>query len=107
MALIFVAAMPVGSKALASDVSMRTFTGERSSFDASALLSTRASPVHFSGAKKRGSAIMPKLVKLVGSSSTLVEELSPCFARSAAAPSVRLCVFLSFFTSAPLPRCGY
>ena len=107
VALIVVAAMPMGSKLPASDVSIRTSTCGRCSFDASVLLLTRASPVHFSGAKKRGSAIMPKVVKLVRPSSTLAEELSPCFAQSAAVPSVRLRVFLSIFTSASLARRGY
>ena len=54
---------------------------------ASAPLLTNESLVHFSRAKG-GSAILPKLVKLVGWASTLLaEELSPYFARSAAASS--------------------
>ena len=86
--------MSASSKPAAA-VGVRISTGERHGFDASAPLSTRTSQVYFPGAKE-GSAIMPKLVKLVGPSSTLAEELSPCFARSAAAPSVRLRVFCLF-----------
>ena len=55
---------------------------------------------------KRGSAIMPELVKLVGPSLTLAEELSPCFARSAAVLCVRLRVFVPEFPFASLARSG-
>ena len=91
MILITVEAVPVNIKPPAADISIRSFTGEKCGFGASAPLLTRVSPVHFSIAFKRGSTIMPKLVKLVAPPSNLAEELSPCFARSpAAAPSVRL-----------------
>ena len=90
MVLITVEAVPIGSKPAAVDGSMRTSRGGRCGFDASAPSLTRASPMHFSGAIKRGSVIMSKLVKLVGPLSPLAEELSPFFTRSAAAPYVRL-----------------
>ena len=97
MILVAVDAVPAGSKPPAA-VGVRISTVERQDFIASTPLSTRASPMNFSGAIKRSSAIMAKLIKLVGSSSTLSEELSPCFALSAAAAlSVRLRVFLSVF----------
>ena len=60
--------------------------------------------MHFSGAG--GSAIMPKLDKLVGPSSTLAKELSLFVTRSAAASSVRLRVLVSGSTSASLARRG-
>ena len=62
MVLNAVEAVPVGSELPAADNSMRTFMGGRYGFDALAPLLTRALPMHFSGA--RGSAIIPKLVKL-------------------------------------------
>ena len=105
MVLIAVEAVSADSKPPATDDSMRTSIGGRCSFAASAPLLTRASPMHFSGV--RVSAIVPKLVKLVGPSSTLAEELSPCFIRSAeAAPYVRLQVFVSGSTFASVARRG-
>ena len=71
MVLIAVKAMPAGGKPPAVDGSMRTFTGGRCGFGASVPSLTRASPMHFSGAVKNDSAIMPKLVKHVGPSSTV------------------------------------
>ena len=83
MAFLVVEALPAGIKLPAADDIMRTFTSGKCGFGASAPLLTEASPMHFSGANIRGSAILPKLVKLVGPLSTLVEELFLCFARSA------------------------
>ena len=80
MALIIVETVPTGIKPPAVDDNMRTSTSGKCGFCATALLLTRASPVHFSGVNKRGSAIMPKLVKLVGPTPTLAEELSSCLA---------------------------
>ena len=108
MVLIAVKAVPAGSRPQAADDSMRTSTGERCGFGASAPSLTKELKMHFSGARG-GWAILPKLVKLVGPSSTLLaEELSPiCLARSAAvASSVRLQVFLSVCTSASVARRG-
>ena len=79
MILIVVEAIPAGIKPPGANDSMRTFMGGKCDFDASVPLLTRASPMHFLGTKG-GSAIFPKLVKLVGPSSIQVEELSPCFA---------------------------
>ena len=75
-----VKAMPAGSELPAADNSIRTSMGGRYGFDALAPLLTGALPMHFSGA--RGSAIMPKLVKLVGPSTTLKIEVFPVFTRS-------------------------
>ena len=62
--------------------------------------------MHFSGAFKRSSAIIPKLAIHVGPSSTLADVLSPFVTRSTAAPSVRLRVFMSGSTSASEERRG-
>ena len=75
-----VKAVPAGSELPAAKNSIRTSIGGRYGFDALAPLLTRALPMHFSGA--RGSAIMPKLVKLVGPSTTLKIEVFPFFTRS-------------------------
>ena len=81
MALIVdVEAVLAGIKPSATDDSMCTSTGGKCGFGALMPLLTRASPMHFLRAVKRDSAIMPKLVKLVRSSSNLTEELSLCFA---------------------------
>ena len=81
MVPIAVEAVLAGSKPPAAKDSMRTSTGGRCGFGASAPSLTRASVImHSSGTIKRGSAIMPKLVKLIVSSSILAEELSPFFA---------------------------
>ena len=61
-------AMPASSKPPAADDSMRTSTGRRCGFGASAPSLTRAPSMNFLGA--RCSNILPKLVKLVGFSST-------------------------------------
>ena len=103
--LIAVEAIPAGSKPSAADDSMRTSIVGRCGFDASATLLTRASPMHFLEA--RGSAFMPKLVKLIGPSSTLAEKLSPFFTQSAGAPSVRLRVFIYISTAASVARRGW
>ena len=66
MVLSVVEALPAGSKPSAADDSIWTSAGGKCGFGASAPSLTRASPIHFSGAK-RDSAILPKLVKLVGS----------------------------------------
>ena len=105
MGLTVVEAVPADSKPPAVDDSMRTSTGRKYDFGASAPLLTRTSPMHFYGAK-RGSVVRPKLAKHVWPSSTRSKELlSPCFARSAAASSVRLRVFVSGSTSASVARC--
>ena len=102
--LIAVEAVPAGSKPPAA-VGVRISTGEIHGFGASAPLSTRASPTDSSGAG--GSAIMLKLAKLVGSPSTLAEELSPFMTRSAAeAPYVCLQIFLSGSMSASVAKRG-
>ena len=75
-----VEAVPTGSELPAADNSIRTSMGGRYGFDSLAPLLTRALPIHFSGA--RGSAIMPKLVKLVGPPTTLKIEVFPFFTRS-------------------------
>ena len=59
----------------------------------------------FSGA--RGSAILPRLVQLGGSSSTRADKMSSNFSSSLSAPSVRSKVFVSGFTSASVARRGY
>ena len=106
MALIAVEAVSPGNKPPAVDDSMHTPVGGRYGFGALAPLLTRASPMHFSGAGSL--AIVPKLVKLVGPSSTLEQELSPFFTRSATeAPSVCLRAFVLGFTSASVARRGY
>ena len=80
--MVFNAIEPVtaGSEISAVDNSIRTSMGGRYGFDALAPLLTRALPMHFSGA--RGSAIMPKLIKLVGPSTTREIEVFPFFTRS-------------------------
>ena len=67
MILSVVEAAPASSKPSAADDSIRTSAGGRYGFGASAPSLTRALLMHFSGAE-RGSAILPKLVKLVGPS---------------------------------------
>ena len=79
MVLIAAEAVSVGSKPPATDGRMRISTDGRCDIGTSSPSLTRASPMHFSGAVKRGSTIMPKLVKLVEPSSTLAQELSPFF----------------------------
>ena len=103
MALIVVEAVPAVIKSSAADDSIRISTGGKCGLNASAPPLTRASPMHFSGADKKGSAIMPKLVKLVVPPSTLAEELSPCFARPDCS-ALRLRVFVTGFTSASAAR---
>ena len=85
MVLIAVETGPAGSKSLSTDDSM----------------------MHFLGATKKGSVIMPKVVKLIGPSSALAEELYPFIIQSAAASSVRLNVLVSGSTSAPVARRDY
>ena len=80
MVLNAVEAVPAGSELPAADNSMRTSIGRRYGVYALAPLLTRALPMHFSGA--RGSAIIPKLVKLVGPSTTLEIEVFTFFTRS-------------------------
>ena len=106
MVLIVVGVVPAGSKPPEADDSMRTSTGGRCGFGASAPLLSRAAHMYFLGAIKRGSAIMPKLINFVGPSSTLAEELSPFINRSAAASSVRLRVLVYGSTSASVARLG-
>ena len=101
MVLIAVEAVPGGSKSPASDGSMRTSTGGRCGFRASVPSLTRALPMHFLEVVKRGSAIMPKLVKLVGPSSTLAEKAPQFFLSSAAALIVRLLVVVSVLRLPP------
>ena len=74
MSLIIVEVVSTSSKPPATGDSMRTFTGGRYGFGASALLLIRASPIHFPGAG--GSAILSKLVKLVGPSSARARDTS-------------------------------
>ena len=88
MALIVVEAVPANSKPPTADGSIRTSSGGRYGFGVSVPSLTRASQIHFSGAE-RESAILPNLVEFVGPSSTRAEDVSPCFTRSATAPSVR------------------
>ena len=103
MTLAAVEAVQAVSKSPAA-VSVRISTGERQGFRAAALLSTRASSLK---GRAGGSAFMPKLVEHVGPASTRAEELlSPCFACSAAASSVRLRVLVSGFTSVSMARRG-
>ena len=103
MVIVAVETVPVGSKTLATG-GVRISTSKRHGFGASAPLSTRAS---FLQGRAGGSAIMPKLVELVGPLSTLfAKELSPYFARSAAASSVRLRVLVSDVASASMGRHG-
>ena len=63
--LIVVETVPAGIKPPAADDSMCTSTGGKCGSGASAPSLTRASPMHFLEVK-RGSAILPKLVTLVG-----------------------------------------
>ena len=65
MALVAVEAVPTDSEPPTLDDNMRTSTGGRLGFGASAPLLTKTSPMHFSGARG-GSATSSKLVKLVG-----------------------------------------
>ena len=67
--------MLASSKPPPADDGMRTSSSGRYGFGASAPLLMRAPPMYFSGAG--GSAILPKLVKLLGPSSARAEELSP------------------------------
>ena len=69
MGLIVVEAVPASSKPPAAGDSMRTSTDGRYGFGASAPSLTGASPMPFSGAE-RGSALLSKLVKFAGPSST-------------------------------------
>ena len=84
MVLIAVEAVLAGSKPPVA-VSVRISTGGRHDFGAAALLSTKTSYLR---GRAGGSAVMLKLVELVGPVSTLLaEQLSPCFARFAAVSS--------------------
>ena len=104
MTFIAVGAVPADIKPPAADsIACAPPRVEDAAFGAPALSLTRASPTHFSGAIKRGSAIMPKLVKLVG---TLAEEISPVFSSSAGTPSVRLLFFVTVSSSASVARRG-
>ena len=80
----------------ATDDSMRSSTDGRCDFGPSAPLLTRALPMHFSRAK-RGSAIMSKLINLIGLSSTRPQKLCTCFVRLFAGPTVRLRLFVPGF----------
>ena len=75
MVLIAVEIVPAGSRPPAADGDMRTFAGGRCGFGAPAVLLTKASRMPFSGAEG-GSAIFPKLIKLVEPSSTLLTEIA-------------------------------
>ena len=101
MVLVAVEAVPAGSKPPAT-ISVCISKGERHGFGAAALLSAKASSL------QGRSAVLPKLVKLVGPISTfLAEELSPtCVASYAATSSVRLRVLVSGSTSAFVARRG-
>ena len=104
--LVAVDVVPVGNRPSAADDSIHPSTGGKCGFGFSAPLLTKASPMHFSGARG-GTAILTMLVKLIGPSSTLfIKELSPCFARSATASSVRLQVLMSGFASSSMVRRG-
>ena len=92
MPLNVVEAVPASSKPPAGG-DLRISTGEGHGFGASAPSSTRVSCLHIERAG--GSAILLKLVELVGPSMARAKEVSPCFSSSAAAPSVRLRVFVS------------
>ena len=63
MVLSGIEAVPTSDNPPAVGDSMRTSTGGKCGFGTSAPSLTRPSPMQFSGA--RGSAILPKLVKLV------------------------------------------
>ena len=77
MVLIDIEVVLAGSRPPAA-VSVRISAGERQGFGASVTLSTRTSSLR---GRARGSAVMPKLVELVGPASTpFGEQLSPCFA---------------------------
>ena len=79
-------------------VSVRISTGEIHGFGTSAPLSARASSLQ---RRAGGSAVTRKLIQLIGPASTLfAKELSPCFAQSAVASSVRLRV-LGLMTRLP------
>ena len=86
MFLRVVQAEPACWKPRATNVNMHIFRGERCGLGAPAPSLTRALLISFSGAK--GSAILPKLVKLVGSSSTQADKISLYLSSSASAPSV-------------------
>ena len=93
--LTAVEAGQVGSKPPAA-VGVRISTGERHGFGASVLLLSRASSLSIGRAG--GLAIMPKLVKLVGPSLTLLaEELFPFFARSARISVLRTLASLGLY----------
>ena len=87
MALSVVEAVSASNKPPAVNDSMRNSTGGRYGFSASAPSSSRSSPIRFLRAG-RGSAILPKLAKIVRFSSARAKEVSPYFSPSAAAPSV-------------------
>ena len=105
MALIGIEAVPASIMSPVVDDSMHTSSGRRYGFGASAPSFTKASPMHLLEAE-RGLAILPKLVKFVGPSSTRGEKVSPCLSSFSAAPSARLRVFMSVFTSASMARRG-
>ena len=104
MVPIAVEAVPVGSK-LPEVVSVRISEGERHGFGAAAPLSTRAWSLEHGRAGDPVESL-PKLVRHISSGSTwFAEQLSSCFAWSAAAFSaVCVCVFSShsFWTSSSL-----
>ena len=94
MIIIAVKAVPADSKPPAV-VSGPISTGGRCGSGTSVFLSTRASSLHIRRAE--GLVLLPKLVELIGPSTVLAEEISPCFSSSTAAPSMRLRVFLAVF----------
>ena len=104
MVIVAVEVLQAGSKQLVV-VSVRISTGERHNFGAAALMSTITS---FLWGKAGGSAFKSKLVEIFGPVWTfLAEQLLPHFAwTTAAAPSVRLRVFLSVVMSASMARRG-
>ena len=104
MVLIVVEVVLASSEPPAADDNTRTSLGGRYAFGASAPSLTRALPTHFPGAGD--STMLPKLVILVGPSSSRAQEVSPYLSPSAAAPSVRLQVFVSVSTSASVARRG-
>ena len=104
MALIVVEAVPVSRKP-PMVVVVRISPGERHGFHALAPSSPGTSYLHIGNAAGLVES-SPKLVRRIGSRSTRAEEVSPCFARSAAAPSTRLRVFVSVVTSTSVVRRG-
>ena len=103
MVLIALETVPAESKPPAA-VPVRISAGERHGFVGAASLSTRVSSLEQLRAGDLAESL-PNLVRRIGAVSACADKLSPLTTCSAAAaPSMRLRVFLSGFTSASMAR---